>query len=155
MHKRARKAEILILVMMPKLLIKRANTPKTIPLKISRGRTILFPVLIDTTTPLAMKNNSSHQASTSGTENRCLSFVKVHGKGPRRTPTKDHKEFFTNVTGLSSPVFITTEELCPRLFFTAGTVGSLATTFTSSFSISSARSLAGSLGTWIAGVTAG
>ena len=120
MHKRARKAEILILVMMPKLLIKRANTPKTIPLKISRGRTILFPVLIDTTTPLAMKNNSSHQASTSGTENRCLSFVKVHGKGPRRTPTKDHKEFFTNVTGLSSPVFITTEELCPRLFFTAG-----------------------------------
>ena len=71
-HKSEIKAGILILVITPKLVIKRAKTAKIKPLKITTGKITLYFVLNDSIIPLTIKNKKNHQAITSGKAKKCL-----------------------------------------------------------------------------------
>lgn len=112
-HERAKKADILSLVIIPKLLMKIDNTPITKILKMINGKIILFRFFTEFIIPLVMKNKRKYQRIISGRTKRYLLSSNCHGKGPMKAYIKDKKVFSINVTGFPSPVFIVIEELLP------------------------------------------
>src|SRR3989344_4083434 len=88
-HERVKKAGILILVIIPKLLMKIDNTPITKILNIINGKIILFRFFIEFIIPFMMKNKRKYQIIISGKTKRYLLSSNCHGKGPIKAYIKD------------------------------------------------------------------